>query len=160
VDYATLIHPVRAPRSRRAREDEGQAGQRSGVKGRAHLSPDDKAGVVLNICEPTQIEATDNLDGNHKVMGRRGILGLLAGGAATLLSGCLKPHESLRYRLTLEVQTPEGIRTGSSVLQNDQYGASIIPLPGDIGGAGNIGEAPTVDLGGGRFLFAVLADPL
>jgi hypothetical protein len=92
-------------------------------------------------------------------MGRRGILGLLAGGAATLLSGCLKPHESLRYRLTLEVQTPEGIKTGSSVLQNDQYGASIIPLLGDIGGSGYIGEAPTVDLGGGRFLFALLSGP-
>jgi hypothetical protein len=88
------------------------------------------------------------------------MLGLLAGGAATLLSGCGRPHASLRYRLTLEVQTPNGIKTGSSVLENNLYGPSIIPLPGDIGGSGNIGEAPTVDLGSGRFLFAVRADPL
>ena len=93
-------------------------------------------------------------------MGRRGMLGLLASGTATLLSGCLKSRVSLRYRLTLEVRTPGGIKTGSSVLQNTLSGQSIIPLPGDIGGSGFIGEAPTVDLGSGRFLFAVLADPL
>lgn len=123
------------------------------------LNPDDKAGLYKEICEPTPIEATDDLDGNRKVMGRRGVLGLFASGAATLLSGCLKPHEALRYRLMLEVRTPEGIKTGSSVLQNDFWGASIIPLPGDIGGSGYIGEAPTVDLGGGRFLFALLCGP-
>jgi hypothetical protein len=106
-----------------------------------------------------QIEATNNLDGNRMVMGRRGVLGLFASGAAMSLSGCLKPHESLRYRLTLEVSTPEGIKTGSSVLQNDFSGPSIIPLPGDIGGSGYIGEAPMVDLGGSRFLFALLCGP-
>ena len=88
------------------------------------------------------------------------MLRLLATGAASLLAGCGRPQVWLRYRLTLEVQTPEGIKTGSSVLENTLYGRSVIPLPGDIGGAGSIGEAPTVDLGGGRFLFAVRAVPL
>jgi hypothetical protein len=92
-------------------------------------------------------------------MGRRGVLGLLASVAAAPLSGCLKPHETLRYRLTLEVRTPQGMKTGSSVLQNDAWGPSVIPLPGDIGGSGYIGEAPMVDLGDGRLLFALLCGP-
>ena len=86
------------------------------------------------------------------------MLGLLGGGTATLLSGCGRPEGILRYQLTLEVRTPEGMKTGSSVLQNMLYGKSIIPLPSDSGGSGYIGEAPTVDLGGGRFLFALLCD--
>ncbi|WP_143278686.1 hypothetical protein [Bradyrhizobium sp. Y36] len=88
------------------------------------------------------------------------MMALLSGGLASVLSGCGRPRVRLRYRLTLEVETPSGVRTGSSVLECTLYGPSMIPLPGDIGGSGNIGEAPTVDLGGGRFLFAVLADPL
>ena len=93
------------------------------------------------------------------MIGRRGVLGLLAGGAATLLSGCLKSRSTLRYRLTLEVQTPQGIKTGAAVLQNMLSGKSIIPLPGDIGGSGYIGEAQAADLGGGRCLFGLLCDP-
>lgn len=87
-------------------------------------------------------------------------MALFAGGSASLLTGCGRSRARLRYRLTLEVQTPSGVKTGSSVLECTLYGPSMIPLPGDIGGSGNIGEAPTVDLGSGRFLFAVLADPL
>src|SRR5690242_9486371 len=93
------------------------------------------------------------------MMGRRGALGLLASGAASLLSGCGRSDSSLRYRMTLEVRTPQGVKTGSSVLENKLYGRFIIPLPGDIGSAVVLGEAPTADLGGGRFLFALLCDP-
>lgn len=94
------------------------------------------------------------------MMGRRGMLALLTGGMASVLSGCGRSQAWLRYRLTVEVNTPSGVSIGSSVLECTLYGPSMIPLPGDIGGSGNIGEAPTVDLGSGRFLFAVLADPL
>jgi hypothetical protein len=70
--------------------------------------------------------------------------------------GCASWNEALRFRVTVEVQTPADIRTGSSVLVMNLRGPSM--LPGDDGSANVLGEAPTVDLGGGRFLFAVLQD--
>jgi hypothetical protein len=51
------------------------------------------------------------------MMARRGALGLLAGTVAALLSGCgsFFRSGSYRFRMTVEVETPEGVRTGSSV---------------------------------------------
>jgi hypothetical protein len=38
------------------------------------------------------------------------------------LAGCgPRPDASYRYKLTLKIQTPEGIKTGSNVVQLDYY---------------------------------------
>lgn len=62
-----------------------------------------------------------------------------------------------RYRLTVEVETPEGLRTGSSVIEVSTAIASStsIPSPGAVRHRLN-GEAVTVDLGRHGILFALL----
>tara|TARA_B110001454_G_scaffold125358_2_gene116978 strand:- start:2034 stop:2708 length:675 start_codon:yes stop_codon:yes gene_type:complete len=88
------------------------------------------------------------------MMMRRSVLGLLAGGMSVLtLGGCGGRVSTLRYRLTVEVDTPNGIKTGSSVLE-DAFN------PGnsyEFSASRRIyGEVPVVDLGSGQYLFALL----
>lgn len=91
---------------------------------------------------------------------RRSILVLLAGGAALMLPSCGRAGEHLpdyRYRLTVEVDTPEGLRTGSSVIEVSTAvaGRHSIPTPGAVSHRVK-GEAVTVDLGPRGLLFALL----
>ena len=79
-------------------------------------------------------------------MARRSVLGLLAGVALSLLAGCGGRGTALRYRLTVEVETPSGLKTGSSVLE--------YVYPSRTGLV--FGQAPIVDLGGGRYVFALI----
>jgi hypothetical protein len=81
---------------------------------------------------------------------------LFAGGAGAVLAGCAGRTKALRYRVTLEVDTPSGLRTGSSVLESTFTSGSRFEYSAR---AWTYGEAPTVDLGNGRYLFAVLSDP-
>ena len=62
-----------------------------------------------------------------------------------------------RYRLTVEVDTPEGVKVGSSVIEVDTHvaGEYSIPTPGRVTHRVR-GEAVAVDLGEGRVLFALL----
>ena len=57
-----------------------------------------------------------------------------------------------KYRLTVEVETPEGVKAGSSVI-------SVHPDRGYSrkGHTGIKGDAVLVDLGGGKILVALLA---
>lgn len=88
---------------------------------------------------------------------RRGALVAVAGGALALLSGCsLLGRSSYRFRMTVEVDTPEGLRSGSSVYEVTA-GRPISFLPGMANREWTIrGEATAVDLPGGRTLFALL----
>jgi hypothetical protein len=63
---------------------------------------------------------------------------------------------TLRYRLTYEVETPAGLKTGSGVIQVKYEDTTALPIPNT--GLGNTitGEAVTVDLGGGRYLFSLI----
>ena len=86
----------------------------------------------------------------------RGVIGLI-GGAVAVLSGCglLFPSDRLRQRITVEVETPAGLRSGSSVVETEvQEGKSW----GDASGTSFTlkGEAVAVDLPGGRTLLALL----
>lgn len=65
------------------------------------------------------------------------------------------PSATWRYKMTVTVETPEGIKTGSAVRQIGQFTDFKI---GDVGGgsAGAIGEAVVVDLGARGKLFALL----
>jgi len=92
----------------------------------------------------------------------RAIIGLWALLAAMALAGCDSVARddrapNYRYRLTVEVDTPEGLRTGSSVIEVEQNmgrsGAS--PAHGQIYYRVR-GEAVAVDLPGEKTLFALL----
>jgi len=89
-------------------------------------------------------------------MNRRNLIGLLGMAPAMLLIGC-EPgdpgsgriyFEPIRYRLTAEVETPEGVRSGSSVIETiwDR----------GLSGATVKGEAVAVDLPDGQTLFILL----
>jgi hypothetical protein len=88
---------------------------------------------------------------------RRWVVGIgLAAGMLTL-GGCdlFYPSETIRYRMTVDVSTPEGLRSGSSVLESTITGGT------PIGDASGIqfdlrGEAVAVPLPNGKVLFALL----
>lgn len=82
---------------------------------------------------------------------------MLVGAAALLLGACgiIRNFPTYHYRLTVEVDTPKGLRTGSSVIEV-RTGAVHL---GGIGGGASAevsGEAVTVDLGARGLLFALL----
>lgn len=83
------------------------------------------------------------------------MLGLFAGLVSILLAGCglVKSYEPFRYRLTVEVDTPQGLRTGSSVIE-----VTAGEIGTTLGGANSEarGEAVAVDLPGGQTLFALM----
>ena len=95
-------------------------------------------------------------------MKRRYFLGTLLGTISiAALGGCslFDRHYTYRYRMTVEVVTPDGLKTGSSVQEQTVTKYAVPQL-----GSGNVryidtrGEAVAVDLPGGRTLFALLAD--
>lgn len=95
--------------------------------------------------------------------GRRAASMLGAMLAALLLSACdlLTPltDESYRFRMTVEVDTPEGLRTGSSVYEVTAGNrTAILPDMADRDKSLR-GEAVAVDLPDGRTLFALLKTP-
>ena len=63
------------------------------------------------------------------------------------------PTPAYRYRLTVEVETPEGLRTGSSVIEVETSESSF---PHSTVNHRVRGEAVAVDLPGGKTLFALL----
>ncbi|MGB3806614.1 MAG: hypothetical protein WA936_05395 [Erythrobacter sp.] len=82
---------------------------------------------------------------------------LLMGIALLALSGCDDATPDYRYRLTVEVETPEGLRSGSGVIEVEQD----LGRPGMNPAGSQIyrsvrGEAVAVDLPNGRTLFALL----
>jgi hypothetical protein len=73
-------------------------------------------------------------------------------------SACASLNTTLRYRLTVVVDTPQGVRTGSSVVE--VKGALSPAFPGPEAGGARLhirGEATPVKLADGRYLFAVFA---
>lgn len=91
---------------------------------------------------------------------RRRDLIVAVGVAALALPGCGVAGDRLpdyRYRLTVEVETPEGLKTGSSVIEVSTAvaGRNSIPTPGAVSHRIK-GEAVTVDLGARGLLFALL----
>lgn len=81
---------------------------------------------------------------------------LLAGSAGAALTGCASSNKALRYRITIEVDTPLGLRTGTSVLESVYNNGNAFE---NSARAWTRGQAPYVDLGNGRYLFSTLSDP-
>jgi hypothetical protein len=95
-------------------------------------------------------------------MTRRGLMALLAMAPAALLSGCGGTN-SVRYRLTLEVETPEGTKTGSGVIEHmARYNDGFFRGLGAGAGlaVGTRGEAVIVDLGARGLLLCLLTRDL
>jgi hypothetical protein len=93
--------------------------------------------------------------------GRRAVLALFGAlGSLVLLPGCGMAGEALptyRYRLTVEVETPEGIKSGFSVIEVRTTMAGRVKLPDANALAIDVvGEAVTVNLGKRGLLFALL----
>lgn len=86
------------------------------------------------------------------------MISLFAG--ALLLTGCSEVEDrapDYRYRLTVEVETPEGLATGSSVIEVKQTLMRPGSSPGNQGVSRRVrGEAVAVDLPGDKTLFALL----
>lgn len=80
--------------------------------------------------------------------------------AALLLPGCAFAEDKApdyRYRLTVEVDTPEGVKTGSSVIEVEQTLVRAGGSPAKQAVERRVrGEAVAVDLPGGKTLFALL----
>jgi hypothetical protein len=66
------------------------------------------------------------------------------------------PTCTFRYKLTAEVMTPEGLKTGSSVIEVSFSSTHPLPNPGRWSADTLTGEAVYVDLGGGKNLFVLL----
>jgi hypothetical protein len=92
------------------------------------------------------------------MMARRTVIGLMAGGAAFALSGCgLFGENSYRYKLTVEVETPEGLRTGYAVRQVNWSAGRKITQEANTASMTHKGEAVMVDLPNGQTLFALMS---
>lgn len=73
---------------------------------------------------------------------------------ALLLAGCTGESWSWHQKLTIIVATPDGDKSGSSVVEVSWSEVNSVHVyPG-----GYSGEASVVDLGGGRYLFALLGE--
>ena len=95
------------------------------------------------------------------MMARRNVLASLGGGFLALLGGCGVFGSTYRYRykMTVKVVTPEGLRTGSAV-HEQIVSKSNVDL-GELSGKRGMrtrGEAVAVDLPGGQTLFALIPD--
>lgn len=85
----------------------------------------------------------------------RSIFVLLVAILAVPLVGCVDDTPAYRYRLKVEIDTPSGVRTGSSVIEVDTAISSDLPTPGVVQTRIR-GEAVEVDLGNGGTVFALL----
>lgn len=92
-------------------------------------------------------------------MTRRDLWPLLSLGALAL-SGCNSAPRTIRYRLTLDVDTPDGLKTGSGVIQiTMNYNDGLLRGLGNPANPSVKGEAVVVDLGSAGILFCLLKNP-
>lgn len=79
-------------------------------------------------------------------MSRRGLLSLLGAGAALPLGGCgLFGGDSYRFRMTVEVETPRGLRRGSGILEVTAS-KNIKILPEEAAGSSGLrGQAVVIE---------------
>ena len=91
------------------------------------------------------------------MMARRRLLGVMGGGMVAVLGGCgiLGTEKSYRFRMTVEVETPQGLKTGSGVYEISARKLTPLTSEEAEGSAGARGEATVVDLAGGP-LFLLL----
>ena len=88
---------------------------------------------------------------------KHAVIKFLALGAALSVAGCGKT-ETARYKLTVEVYTPQGIKRGYAVreLIRRTPSGTFLSVGQDRGSTKLRGEAVAVDLPGGKTVFALL----
>lgn len=75
----------------------------------------------------------------------------------TLLLAACGSREQSRYRMTVDIETPAGVRSGSAVREVERYTPPNIPMLGeDRGGISVKGEAVSIDLTPKETIFALL----
>jgi len=90
---------------------------------------------------------------------RRSLVTLLAAASVALLSGCGNGPWFIRYRLTLEVETPEGTKTGSGVWEHGARWNDGITRGLGAGAGISVdtrGEAIIIDLGARGLLLCLM----
>lgn len=91
------------------------------------------------------------------MMARRSAIGLLVGGVAAVMGGCsLFGNRGYRFKMTVEVETLQGLRSGSSVYEVETVNTADLVAGGKGSRFEYRGEAVAVDLPNGRSLFALL----
>lgn len=83
---------------------------------------------------------------------------LLVGPIVVVTYGHHYPRYSWKYKITVEIETPEGVKTGSAVRQISNSAPSIFRFPESGNPADVRGEAVVVDLGERGKVFALLPD--
>jgi hypothetical protein len=86
---------------------------------------------------------------------------LVLGAAALVLSACSNSETQWNSKITIVVETPNGIVSGYSVTRETASFTSGALVPGEArgGGVSRSGEAVVVNLGGGKYLIALLPNP-
>ncbi len=94
------------------------------------------------------------------MMARRGALGLLGSLASLAVAGCdpFVRSASYRFRMTVETETPQGVKRGSSVMEVGAQKGSFSLGDKTGNGVGLAGEAVVVDLATGP-IFVLLELP-
>lgn len=90
-----------------------------------------------------------------KLVGAMTVVAVVFGGAWAFIHLWF-PDYSHRFRLIVEINTPAGVKSGSSVIQATRVDRSYLPLPGRSYEIKVRGEGVFFDLGGGRNVIAVL----
>ena len=90
-------------------------------------------------------------------MMRRKVFAVFAGGLFTALAGCGMMGHTYRYKLTVEVETPEGLRTGYAVREVSWSPGVQITPEADTASMTHRGEAAMVELPNSQVLFALLS---
>ncbi|KEQ52874.1 hypothetical protein [Sphingobium chlorophenolicum] len=92
------------------------------------------------------------------MMARRGLLGVLAGGVVTLLSGCglFERDPIYRFKMTIQVETPQGLKVASSIYEVRALLTNDLVTGGKGSRAVLRGEAVALDMPNGKALFALL----
>ncbi len=91
------------------------------------------------------------------MMGRRAMMVLAAGAASVMLSGCgMFGDNRYRFKMTVEVETPQGVKRGSGVFE--VMTSTSVGLDGIGRGASARGEAVVVDLPDGP-IFVLMKMP-
>jgi len=84
------------------------------------------------------------------------IIAVILGGGLLFLAWRAQPTV-YRYRLTVEVETPEGLRTGSAVREVRWRAGRQITAEADTSSMTHRGEAAMIDLPNGQVLFALMS---
>ena len=93
------------------------------------------------------------------MIARRSILALISRVGTAMLSGCglFGGGNEYRYKLTVELETPEGLRTGFAVRQVNWSAGRSVTQEASTASMSHKGEAVMVDLPNGETLFALMS---